>query len=132
MVTDAETKVIANGKVPARMVEVERERGGDTALYRWWGKDDPEDAPPAYIGISYDVLRREAEHNADLREFMDGDVRRTVEWWGSRKAALEAEKAAILAEKPRYNVQHNQRNPRRAAYRRPKPAGPKPIELIEA
>jgi hypothetical protein len=114
-VSDEDTKLIAAGMVPDRMFEVEREAAGHTALYRWYDLDDPVDPErPGYIGITYDALKREAEHNADLRDFMNKpNIRRTLEWFGSREAALEAEKKAIENEKPIFNDQHNRDNPNR-------------------
>ena len=125
-VEDAETKGIAAGRLPKRVADrarelydLEAENGERTAksrscaLYRWFYPDASEGDRPAYIGISYDVLQREAEHNQSLRAFMAGDCKRTVEYYPTRKAALAAERAAILREQPLYNVQHNGRNPNR-------------------
>jgi predicted GIY-YIG superfamily endonuclease len=68
---------------------------------------------PAYIGITNDVIARTAQHDAAAREFLEGDVLRTVKWYPSRKAALEAEARAIREEQPIFNVQHNAANPHR-------------------
>jgi len=112
-VTDDDARLIAAGRLPAAVMHgVETmvgEQRGETALYRWYKADDPPGARPAYIGISYDVLKREAQHSEDLREFMEGDIRRTTEWWPTRKAALAAEKQAIIDEQPTYNIQHARR-----------------------
>ena len=78
-------------------------------------------ARPGYIGESYDVLIREREHNAALRAFMAGDIRRTTEYWPTKKAVKEAEKRAIETEQPIYNRQHNGGNPnRKVDLRRPR------------
>jgi len=131
-VTDEETRIIAAGKVPQAMVDAEIEDKGAT-LYRWYDKDPDAypDATLGYVGISYDVLRREAEHNADARAFMEGEkVTRKAEQWPSRKLALEAERRAIETEKPLYNRQHNGRNPNRRRDRKLKE--PRPLQIVDA
>lgn len=127
-VTDAETLRLAVGELPKDVADKAREMYDlaaektkrQTALYRWYHADAPQGSRPAYIGISYDVLQREADHNAALKEFMAGDVKRTVDYYPTRKAALAAEKTAIETEKPTYNVQHNGRNPFRKVDQRQK------------
>jgi hypothetical protein len=113
-VPDSVTRLVAMGRLPQDVMDAAEvppdDASGRTALYRWYSAADASYYRPAYIGISYDVLRREAEHNDALREFMAGDVRRRVEWYPTRKAALAAEKLAIVAEKPLFNVQHNSGN----------------------
>jgi hypothetical protein len=126
-VTDAEVKLIARGELP-RNVERAHQEATDarseravrdtaprrTALYRWFHADaNPEVDRPGYIGISFDILRRESQHTAALREFMEGDVQRTVEWFDTRKLAEAAEKRAIETENPIYNKVHNGRNAHR-------------------
>lgn len=87
-----------------------RSRSRRRALYRWYPACTcPPIGPPGYIGTSYDVLRREAQHNADLRAFMEGDVQRRTEWFPDRESADAAEEAAIRAERPIHNVAHNGR-----------------------
>jgi predicted GIY-YIG superfamily endonuclease len=130
-VPDADLKAIAAGLVPQGMAEGAEDMTaadrGETALYRWYSVPDPDlyagaEAEPQllYVGISYDVLARESQHNAGLREFMRGDVRREVDYYPTRKAAAAAEKLAIETERPLYNKQHNQRNPRRLVDKRRK------------
>lgn len=116
-----------------------RSRNGRTGLYRVFVGDEHDDtsylakalAPytpeqrreylrairPLYIGISSDVIRRAEQHDRNFREFMQGNIRRDVEWFPTRKAALAAEKVAIETERPLFNVQHNSRAGRRAALR---------------
>lgn len=123
LVSDSEAVQVATGRLPKAIVDktielydraAERDRGDrETALYRWFHADAPAGARPAYVGISYDVLAREAQHSAALRQFMDGDVRREVEWWPTRREAAAAEKRAIEGEKPIFNVQFNGRNAHR-------------------
>jgi predicted GIY-YIG superfamily endonuclease len=75
-----------------------------TALYRFY------DATNAllYIGITNNLTRRIDEHDED-KPWYQHVARVTVEHHPSRGAALDAEKAAIKAEKPRHNVVHNRR-----------------------
>jgi hypothetical protein len=111
---DQACRAIAQGLLPPGMDG--RQPKERTALYRWYAADDtPGVDRPSYIGISYDVLQREAQHVAGLREFMEGDVRRTVQWYASREEAEAAEKAAIVAEQPTFNIAHNARRRRKAA-----------------
>jgi hypothetical protein len=129
MVTDDETKLIAQGMLPPAVVNKAREawdraaegpvsgksRGARrTALYRWFYVDDPEYGDSlGYVGISYDVIHREAQHTAGLRAFMEGNVRRETQWFPSRGEAVAAESLAIATEKPIWNKQHNGGNSRR-------------------
>jgi hypothetical protein len=130
MVTDDETQLIAQGMLPPAVVNKAREawdraaegaqvagksRGARrTALYRWFYVDDPEYGNSlGYVGISYDVIHREAQHTAGLRAFMEGNVRRETQWFPSRGEAVAAEALAIATEKPIWNKQHNQGNSRR-------------------
>jgi hypothetical protein len=129
MVTDDETKLIAQGMLPPAVVNKAREawdraaegpvsgksRGARrTALYRWFYVDDPEYGDSlGYVGISYDVIHREAQHTAGLRAFMEGNVRRETQWFPSRGEAVAAETLAIATEKPIWNKQHNGGNSRR-------------------
>jgi hypothetical protein len=130
MVTDDETQLIAQGMLPPAVVNKAREawdraaegaqvagksRGARrTALYRWFYVDDPEYGNSlGYVGISYDVIHREAQHTAGLRAFMEGNVRRETQWFPSRGEAVAAEALAIATEKPIWSQQHNQGNSRR-------------------
>lgn len=71
-----------------------------TALYRMFGED-----ALLYIGISGVFPRRWDQHWKGKEWWTD--VRRaTLEWFPDEESAIEAEKAAILAEQPKYNVTH--------------------------
>ena len=74
----------------------ERER---TALYRIRGEGDV----LLYIGITNSVPFRWNGHQA-VQPWWDELRSLTVEWYSTRAQAEEAEKAAILAEQPKYNV----------------------------
>jgi predicted GIY-YIG superfamily endonuclease len=75
-----------------------------TALYRIWGAADL----LLYIGISKDFGSRWKQH-AKQQPWWDEMERLTVDrWYGSRQEAEAAERTAIKAEKPKYNVAHNQ------------------------
>lgn len=78
----------------------------DHALYRFFGAD----GALLYIGIALQPFARMGQH------------RREKSWWGevatvaiehhvSRADALAAERLAIKAERPRYNVVHNRDRP---------------------
>ena len=123
LVTDAETREIAQGRLPAKVANAAMEAydrreesaagksRGDrrTALYRWFYVDSPEYGDSlGYVGISYDVLRREQQHSAGLRAFMEGNVRREVVYYATRGEAEAAEKLAIETERPIHNVVHNE------------------------
>ena len=73
-----------------------------TSLYRHY------DAQGAllYVGMSLNAVGRLANHKSVAPWFRKIN-RVTIEHYASRKAALEAERLAILAEKPLYNVQFN-------------------------
>lgn len=72
------------------------------ALYRFWDVDDT----LLYIGISLDPGKRWKQHREDKPWWSDV-AKVTVETYPSRSAAMDAERAAIAAERPRYNVTHN-------------------------
>jgi hypothetical protein len=74
----------------------DRER---TALYRIRG----EAGVLLYIGITNSVPFRWNGHQA-VQPWWDEVRSLTVEWYGTRTQAEEAEKAAIRAEQPKYNV----------------------------
>ncbi len=129
MVTDAETRMIAEGRLPAKVVNAAQEaydraaeestasksrKDRRTALYRWFYIDSEEYGDSlGYVGISYDVLRREQQHSAALRDFMEGNVRREVVYYETRAEAEAAEKLAIEMERPIHNKVHNTENRRR-------------------
>ena len=70
-----------------------------TALYRIRGEDDE----LLYIGISNNLAGRWNGHQA-VQPWWDELRSLTVEWHDTRNEAEDAEKAAILAEQPKYNV----------------------------
>jgi predicted GIY-YIG superfamily endonuclease len=62
-----------------------------------------------YIGITMNPGNRFAQHSEDKPWWADvAEIR--VEHFGSRKRVLAAERAAIQAERPRFNVIHNTGN----------------------
>lgn len=70
-----------------------------------------------YIGTTEDFARRSAQHRA-LREWWPEVASHTIEEHSTRQAAEQAERAAIFAENPRYNVaDHPQHRPRIARRR---------------
>lgn len=88
-----------------------------TAIYRFFGTDDE----LLYIGITKSFGNRWLRHAAD-KPWWPAVQRHTAEWLDSREAAEAAEKAAILAERPKHNFVHVPKPPR------PKPPPPaKPI-----
>ncbi len=60
-----------------------------------------------YIGITMDLGGRWGSHNRD-KPWWRSVARATIEHHPNREAVLAAERAAIIAEKPAYNVIHNQ------------------------
>lgn len=72
---------------------------GRTALYRIRGEEDV----LLYIGITNGVPFRWNSHQT-VQPWWDELRSLTVEWHGTRAEAEEAEKAAIGAEQPKYNV----------------------------
>lgn len=73
-----------------------------TALYRLRNKG----GDLLYVGITGSPFRRWAEHEAD-KEWWAEVSQFDIDWFDNRPMALDAEKVAIRAEKPRYNVVHN-------------------------
>lgn len=73
-----------------------------TSLYRFY------DATGVllYIGITNSIPRRLGEHD-ERKPWFAESVRATFEHHPSRAAALAAEKKAIKAERPKYNIVHN-------------------------
>lgn len=70
-----------------------------TALYRIRGEDDA----LIYIGITNGIPVRWNGHQA-VQPWWDEVRSLTLEWYDTRAGAEAAEKAAILAEQPKYNV----------------------------
>lgn len=73
-----------------------------TALYRHFDLADN----LLYIGISMTITGRTAQHETYAPWFQEIAIIK-VEWHASRSAAARAEKLAIKAENPKYNVIHN-------------------------
>jgi hypothetical protein len=76
--------------------------GATTTLYRFYDADDR----LLYVGISERGPERWRAHRKD-KPWWTEVVRTTTEHYDNRAAALEAERAAIIAEQPAYNVVHN-------------------------
>lgn len=74
-------------------------------LYRHW------DAAGTllYVGISLSVLHRIASHKSASNWYWD-IAQITLETFPSRREALEAEKDAIINERPLFNENHNRNN----------------------
>lgn len=92
-----------------------------TALYRLFGDEDV----LLYIGISKSFGPR-WHHHAHAQPWWHEVRRQGIEWHESRGAADAAEKAAIKAEHPKYNVIHAK--PEDAATRKPARA-PRPFDV---
>ena len=70
-----------------------------TALYRHYDAD----GGLLYVGISLCAVSRLAQHRLAAKWY--SDIRRVeVEWFNNRPAAVDAEKLAIVKEKPRHNI----------------------------
>lgn len=76
------------------------------ALYRFYG----DGGVLLYVGITHNPGRRWGKHRDD-KPWWAEVVGITIEQHPTREAVLEAERAAILAEHPCYNVVHNGRRP---------------------
>jgi predicted GIY-YIG superfamily endonuclease len=74
-----------------------------TALYRHFGKNNE----LLYIGISYNPFARLSQHELSA-SWASLTAKMTIEYFESRDDAIEAEKLAIINEKPIYNVIHNE------------------------
>lgn len=75
---------------------------GTTALYRYYDAYDL----LLYVGISDRLYTRTGKH-IQRSSWMDFAARSTIERFPSREEALTAEEAAIKAERPLFNHQHN-------------------------
>lgn len=84
------------------VAEAEECQAGPTALYRYFDEADL----LLYVGISDRLRSRTGSHIAGS-SWMDFAVRSTIERHPTRAIALEAEEAAIHAEHPLFNHQHN-------------------------
>lgn len=70
-----------------------------TVLYRFYDKD----GNLLYVGITAKLSRRVADHRR-RQPWWRQRVRTTIEVHPRRWAALDAERVAIVTEKPRYNI----------------------------
>lgn len=77
-----------------------------TAVYRHYD----EAGRLLYIGMTANPYQRSTEH-ARLNTDFCGVARIEIEWHKSRHKAAEAERRAIKAEAPKYNVLHNSKAP---------------------
>lgn len=101
----ADVEVIPVSPTPAAepiVTEAEECPSGPTALYRYFDADDL----LLYVGISDRLRIRTGSHVAGS-SWMDFAVRSTIERHPTRAIALEVEEAAIKAEHPLFNHQHN-------------------------
>lgn len=74
-----------------------------TALYRFFDSDDR----VLYVGITHRLKKRTAEHAKEYAgTWWPLVVSRSVEWHRTRTEAGRAERKAILAEQPPFNIQH--------------------------
>jgi excinuclease UvrABC nuclease subunit len=81
-----------------------------TALYRHFDKS----GALLYVGISLDQARRLSQHTKGSRWKNDiADVK--IEYFDSRELALEAERAAIMAEAPKHNIVYRDSKPSKLA-----------------
>lgn len=77
-----------------------------TTLYRFYG----EEHELLYVGISGNPGRRFSQHARD-KPWWHLVAESTMEHFATRAEALEAERAAITSERPRYNMVHNHSRP---------------------
>src|SRR5690348_12204641 len=81
-----------------------------TSLYRHYARD----GTLLYVGISLSWPARTRAH-AHYSEWFAQVTRVEIELLPSREAALTAEREAIKAERPKFNVVHNRQSPAGAA-----------------
>jgi predicted GIY-YIG superfamily endonuclease len=72
-----------------------------TAVYRFYDKQ----GALLYVGATRGPQARWRQH-ASKRAWWPDVARKTIRWYQAKDAALAAEKEAIRAECPRYNVMH--------------------------
>jgi predicted GIY-YIG superfamily endonuclease len=73
-----------------------------TTLYRFYADDDA----LLYIGIAGSATQRFEQH-AKEKSWWPQVTRTELEHFATRREALDAERLAIIAERPRHNVVHN-------------------------
>lgn len=83
-----------------------------TALYRHYDAD----GVLLYVGVS-DVFHKRCTEHGSGSEWFSGVASSSVLWFETRAAALAAEKAAIIAERPLFNMSHGGRIDRLRATR---------------
>lgn len=89
------------GEIPAQV------KPGEVALYRFFDQE----GALLYIGIAEQPLQRWYAHSH--RDWWSTVARYEVAWFESRSEADGAERVAVKAERPRYNVVYNrERRPR--------------------
>lgn len=81
---------------------IAEQRDERTALYRLYDAD----GMLLYVGIARNPERRFAQHAAE-KTWWPRVVRRAIEWYETRGAALMAEEAAIKIDRPTQNIDHN-------------------------
>lgn len=79
---------------------------GRTCLYRHFGRE----GELLYVGISLSPTYRLSQHRIGSPWF-EQIANITVEWFETRQEALDAERAAIIAEQPMFNTVHKRRQP---------------------
>ena len=84
--------------VPPKNNAADLESDDLTTLYRHWGNGEL-----LYVGISLSVVERTRKHSGNAHWFNQIDTI-TVERFSTREEALKAERAAIVTEKPLYNI----------------------------
>lgn len=82
------------------MQTVEKQPAGKTALYRHFDADHS----LLYVGISLNAISRLEQHKAAS---WSGDIASVeIEYFQTRQEAADAERQAIKAERPRWNIIH--------------------------
>lgn len=98
-----------------------------TALYRFFGFD----GDLLYVGVSCNFGSRWKDHAASKAWY--GDIYyMTVVWYSGDSAAGVAERQAIKAERPRYNVTHNPSRRQGQRWRQRPSAPPSTPEAVAA
>lgn len=95
-----------------------------TALYRLYDADEA----LLYVGIAVDPPVRLRIHSGE-KTWWPQVARHTVEWHPDRPSAEVAEVAAIVTEKPRYNVEHSTTRARGDALAEYRSKYPKPRQI---
>lgn len=87
-----------------------------TALYRFFNAEDV----LLYVGITKNFGQRWINH-ASSKPWWTEAQRHTAEWFETRCDAAAAEKRAVVDERPKYNIVHKPKAPRRPVPRQPVP-----------